>query len=67
MGVGTCESEDLRGGGGVRAELLTVLFPYLSMEHYRGHEKSDFTENLDEREMASGSFSPHRKYTVDSL
>ena len=53
-GSGTCESEDF----------LSLIF---RLEHYRAYEKSDFTENLDERDGQWKCLIPHKIYSELSL
>ena len=53
-GGGTCESEDF----------LSLIF---RLEHYRAYEKSDFTENLDERDGQWKFLIPHKIYSELSL
>ena len=54
MGGGTCESEDF----------LSLIF---LLEHYGAYEKSDFTENLDERDGQWKFLIPHKIYSELSL
>ena len=54
MGGGTCESEDF----------LSLIF---RLEHYRAYEKSDFTENLDERDGQWKFLILHKIYSELSL
>ena len=54
MGGGTYESEDF----------LSLIF---RLEHYRAYEKSDFTENLDERDGQWKFLILHKIYSELSL